>query len=191
VSSEVVFVRLMSTEPRLVFLTGFMAAGKTSVAQALARLLRWQCIDLDERIESDQQCSISEFFRSFGESRFREVECLVLQAVLKGLPADSGTVIALGGGTFMESGNADLLRSARACGVFLDAPVEELWHRSQKYSGARPLAASQNHFRQLYEARRRRYMEAGIHISTSGKSATEAAVEIAAALGLGGKDIGQ
>ena len=173
----------MSTEPRLVFLTGFMAAGKTSVAQALARLLGWQWIDLDERIEADQECSIAEIFRKSGESEFREIESQILQTILQDRATDHGTVIALGGGTFMEPKNADLLRSANATGVFLDAPVDELWQRCQKYGDARPLAASQNHFRQLYEARRRRYMEAGLHISTSGKSATQVAAEIAAVLG--------
>jgi shikimate kinase len=35
--------------PKLI-LTGFMATGKTAVARAIARRLRWRLIDCDERI---------------------------------------------------------------------------------------------------------------------------------------------
>jgi shikimate kinase len=66
--------------------------------------------------------------------------------------------------------------------VFLDAPVEELWARAQAAAGTRPLAVSENHFRQLYAQRRSRYMEADHHVQTGGRPIEEIAAEIAALL---------
>lgn len=161
-----------------VFLVGFMGAGKTSVGEALAARLRWRFIDLDGRIEARQQRKIPDIFRDSGESEFRRLESDELQRVLGELDG-SAAVVALGGGTFVHPANAGSLRS---CGytVFLDAPVEQLWQRAQVAQGARPLAVSENHFRQLYAARRSRYMEADYCVQTGGRTVAEVAAEIAA-----------
>jgi len=162
-----------------VFLAGFMGAGKTSVGEALAAHLGWPFIDLDGRIEARQKRSISDIFRDSGESEFRRLESEELQRVLAEVEG-KGAVVALGGGTFVHPANAHSLRN---CGytVFLDAPVELLWQRAQA-DGARPLAASENHFRQLYAARRSRYMEADCCVQTGGRPLAEVVAEIAAGL---------
>ena len=41
-----------------VYLVGFMGAGKTSVARALARRLDWKTEDIDERIERRERRDI-------------------------------------------------------------------------------------------------------------------------------------
>ena len=45
-----------------VYLVGFMAAGKSTVAKALARRLAWSVEDLDELIENREQRSVAEIF---------------------------------------------------------------------------------------------------------------------------------
>ena len=167
-----------------------MGAGKTSVGRALADLMNCQFVDLDQRIEAEQGRKIHDIFNDSGEAHFRAMETAALKAALAEIKPNAQCVIALGGGTWSNEKNTALFAKKRTSAVFLDAPVEELWERCQSYQQSRPLAASQNHFRQLYEARRRRYMEAGLHVSTSGKKALEVAYEIAARLGLGvpGKD---
>jgi shikimate kinase len=162
-----------------VFLVGFMGAGKTSVGQALAARLGQPFIDLDGRIEARQHRTISEIFRDSGESEFRRLESQELQRVLAEAEGRAA-VVALGGGTFVHPANAPSLHH---CGytVFLDAPVELLWQRAQA-QGARPLAAHENHFRQLYAARRSRYMEADCCVQTGGRSVAEVVAEIAARL---------
>ena len=45
-----------------VYLVGFMAAGKTTVARALAKRLDWQAIDIDELIEQREHMTVSEIF---------------------------------------------------------------------------------------------------------------------------------
>jgi shikimate kinase len=170
--------------PETVFLVGFMGAGKTGVGKALASRLGWQFFDLDERIEAGQKRTIADIFRENGENEFRRLESEELQGLLREREASgAGAVVALGGGTFVQPVNAPPLLS---CGytVFLDAPVEELWRRAQAAQGTRPLALSENHFRQLYAARRSRYMEADYCVQTEGRAMAEVAAEIAARLQL-------
>lgn len=156
-----------------------MGAGKTSVGEALAAHLGWQFIDLDGRIEARQKRRISDIFRDSGESEFRRLESEELQRVMAEVE-ERAAVVALGGGTFVHPANTHSLRN---CGytVFLDAPVELLWQRAQE-QGQRPLAVSENHFRQLYAARRSRYMEADCCVQTGGRAVAEIVAEIAARL---------
>ena len=54
-------------EPRRIVITGFMAAGKTSVALALARLLDCGVADLDAIISEHERRSIGELIKGRGE----------------------------------------------------------------------------------------------------------------------------
>ena len=164
-----------------VFLVGFMGAGKTSVGEALARQLGWRFIDLDQRIEARAGRRIADIFRDSGESEFRRAEMDELQRVIAEMDG-GGVVVALGGGTLVQPENTGRLAACAACCVFLDAPVEELWQRAQAARGERPLALSENHFRQLYAARRPRYMEADYCVQTLGRTVAEVVADIAARL---------
>ena len=177
-------------EPRQcgVFLVGFMGAGKTSVGRALARHLNWAFEDLDERIERLERRTVPEIFRDSGESEFRRAEHAAVRDVLAELEGGAVKVVALGGGAFVQENNAALLRAAGVPTVFLDAPVEELWQRCSKQAvetGAeRPLLRSINQFRELYETRRKHYLQASHKIQTEQRAFDEIAAEIAEKLGL-------
>lgn len=162
-----------------------MGAGKTSVGEALAAQLGWRFIDLDQRIEARTKRRIADIFRESGEGQFRRTENQELQRLMAELDGSRGVVVALGGGAFVQPENAGLLAQGGARCVFLDAPIEELWQRAQAAQGERPLAISENHFRQLYAARRPRYMEADYCVQTLGRTVAELAAEIAERLQLG------
>lgn len=172
---------LIAPRAQAVFLVGFMGAGKTSVGEALAGQLGWRFIDLDQRIEAQAGKRIADIFRDLGEGEFRRAEKDELQCVIAELDG-GGVVVALGGGAFVQPENAGLLAACAAWCVFLDAPVEELWQRAQAAQGERPLALSENHFRQLYAARRPRYMEADYCVQTLGRTVAEVVADIAARL---------
>ena len=154
--------------PRLVLLVGFMGSGKTSVGEALAEALGWAFVDLDRQIEMVSGKTIPELFRSAGEREFRRLERSLLSEALT--DATDNRVIALGGGTFAQPGVPDMARRLGAMSIFLDAGVDELWARCCNDGRQRPLAVDQNQFRQLYEARRKRYMKADLRVHSSGKT---------------------
>jgi shikimate kinase len=97
-------------------------------------------------------------------------------------------IVALGGGAFVQEGNAAMLLASGVPTVFLDAPVEQLWQRCRQQAseiGAeRPLLRSMEQFRDLHTNRRRSYMKASLKMETGSRTVSEIAVEIADALGL-------
>src|SRR5687767_4761906 len=83
------------------YLVEFMAAGKTTVARALAARLRWRAEDIDELIEARERRPIADIFVRQGEPYFRVVEREILHLLL---PMRQ-VVVATGGGTFMDPDN--------------------------------------------------------------------------------------
>src|SRR5947207_15110691 len=51
-----------------VYLVGFMAAGKSSLARALAKRLDWQALDIDVTIERRERLTVREVFARQGEA---------------------------------------------------------------------------------------------------------------------------
>ena len=87
-----------------IFLIGFMAAGKTTLGRLLADKLEWKFIDLDERIESQEDRSIPEIFETYGEDFFRILEAEALRIVSL---EPGNCIIACGGGKMgTKSGDA-------------------------------------------------------------------------------------
>lgn len=166
-----------------IFLIGFMGAGKTSVGQALSRRLHWPFEDLDDRIEEQAGRSIEEIFRVLGEAAFREMEHAALRDLCEEL-RQSPTVVALGGGAFVQPVNLVLIQGVPAHTVFLDAPVDELLRRCQQQQKTRPLCRDAAQFQQLYEARRPGYLTAARCIETQNKEVESVAREVACSLGI-------
>ena len=138
----------------LVFLVGFMGAGKTTVGRELASKLRFQFLDLDDLIEAKTNKSIKEIFSEFGELRFRELESEAIQACA----TESNTIIALGGGAYVRETNRQLLREI-GDSIWLDCPIEICLARIES-DGSRPLASTKESMRALYLQRLAAYGEA-------------------------------
>jgi shikimate kinase len=176
------------TTPQIVALTGFMGAGKTSIGRALAALLRWTFVDLDQEIEAQEKMPIRDIFRLHGEPRFREMETATLRRMLA--EVSSPTVIALGGGTFIQVINAEMLREAGAQVVFLEPTVEEMLVRCRiepqsSIESQRPLAADPDTFRALYAQRLPQYRKADLTVNTAGQTVEDNARKIATSLRCG------
>jgi shikimate kinase len=177
------------SSPPIVALTGFMAAGKSTVGRVLASILRWRFLDLDCEIECRSKMRIHELFATHGEPHFRRIEADALRSVLE--QTSVPTVIALGGGTFVESQNADLLHGCGVHVVFLELAIEELLRRCQaagqrSAQNPRPLADDMGAFCALYARRLPHYRKAKLIVNTAGKTAEQVAREIEAALQLAG-----
>ncbi len=161
-----------------------MGAGKTTVGGALAERLGWNFVDLDDIIVARTGRAVPDIFREEGEARFREYETEALAEVL-GLRIPHGrTVVALGGGAFVQGKNFSLIRASEHPTVFLDADLPELRKRCAEQVDTRPLFRDENQFRQLYEARRSGYMNADIRVDTVGKTVDEIVNEVLSRLDL-------
>ena len=84
-----------------------MGCGKTTVGSLLARQLGWRFEDLDARIEQATGLSIPAIFEQMGEPGFRGIEARQMETLL-GQAAESREplILALGGGTYAQPGNA-------------------------------------------------------------------------------------
>ncbi len=169
----------------LIALTGFMGSGKSSVGYALALLLGWRFCDLDREIERAQGRNIREIFSTEGEARFREIETECLRSMLATVIRPF--VLATGGGTYVRVQNAELLRSAGATVVLLEAALETLMNRCSpegKAGETRPLAQDRDAFLKLYEQRLPAYRAAAVTVTSDSESPDTVARKIAQMLGL-------
>jgi shikimate kinase len=167
-----------------------MASGKSCVGHALAQRLNWDFVDLDTHIESREGKTVPEIFREQGEAGFRRAETAALSDLLTGLveanPAAANTVVALGGGAFVQQTNRELLRPWPT--VFLEAPASELWQRSLTDGVERPLRGDPEQFARLYAERLPFYRQAQVTIVTSGKDPASLCLEIERRLQLSGEN---
>jgi shikimate kinase / 3-dehydroquinate synthase len=136
----------------LVFV-GFMAAGKTRAAQAVADRLGLGVTDTDELLERELGEPIASFFEREGEQEFRRREERLVVSVLGALAAQVGgpsSVVALGGGAVERVAVQRAL--AQHLPVWCDVEEEVAWQRA---SGSdRPLATDRDQFSRLFAARR-------------------------------------
>ena len=153
-----------------VYLVGFMAAGKTTVAKALAKRLDWQAVDIDELIESRERQPVAEIFATRGEPYFRTVERQVLAEQLP----PRHLVVATGGGTFVDVQNRAAI-NGDGVSVWLDVPLDRLIARVPA-DGRRPLAADRAGFERLYHLRRAAYEQAHVRLD-AGRASVDALVE--------------
>jgi len=162
-----------------IYLVGFMASGKTTIGRLLAEHLGWSFIDLDEDIEAQQGASIAEIFDRRGEPEFRRIETEALRARVRAVQRGQPTVVALGGGAFVEPANFALLESSGVT-IWLDCPLETVRRRVAQ-SAHRPLARDLRHLEELYRSRQVAYSRAeySIPIETDDPS-----VAVEAVLGL-------
>jgi len=141
-----------------IYLVGFMAAGKTTVARALADRLGWRAEDIDELIEARERRTVAEIFAKSGEPYFRSLE----RDILKLLLPMRHVVVATGGGTFMDPDNRAAIHMD-GVSIWLDVPLEELIARLPA-DGRRPLAADRSQMERLFAVRQIAYAAAQLRI---------------------------
>jgi len=162
-----------------IYLVGFMAAGKTTVARSLAERLGWRAEDIDELIEARERRTVADIFARSGEPYFRTLERDILRLLL---PLRH-IVVATGGGTFMDPDNR-LAINMDGVSVWLDVPLDELVARLPA-DGRRPLAADRTQMERLYAMRQAGYANAQIRIDARGAHPEAVAERILEAIDLG------
>jgi len=156
-----------------IFLVGFMGAGKTTIGEKLAHILKVPFYDLDLQIEKSQKKSIPTIFKEDGENTFRQYEA----EELKKMPIINA-VVSTGGGIVSKDENIHYLLNNGVV-VYLDTPIEVIYNRVSKDSN-RPNAhqKTKNELELLFERRLPFYEKAHFTIHTNGKMPDEITMEI-------------
>jgi shikimate kinase len=116
------------------YLTGFMASGKSTVGPKVAARLGCTFLDLDRLIAVHDGRSIPQIFAEEGEARFRELETAALEET-----ADrDDLVVALGGGALVDDDNRAFARTHGRV-VYLRVDAETVLDRVGDDAERRPL----------------------------------------------------
>ena len=165
---------------RRIVIVGFMGCGKTTVAEALARQLGCDSVDLDSFIKEREGRAPAEIIEQDGEATFRLIETNALRKVLEDRSAQ---VIALGGGAWTIAANRSLVAEHDCLSVWLDAPFELCWQRITAADLVRPMAPDQSTAEELFYSRLPSYQLANIRLDTGGaKSLNDILAELASSL---------
>jgi shikimate kinase len=162
------------SQSRRIVITGFMGAGKTTVARALAPLLQCAALDLDDLITEREGRTPRQLIDEEGEAFFRDAETRALAVALS---SSDARVIATGGGAWTMKRNRTLVAARDCLSVWLDAPFELCWERIGCGGDARPFARDREKARRLYDERLAAYGLAKLRVRVTPELSVE---EIAA-----------
>ncbi|MBV9455064.1 MAG: hypothetical protein JOZ19_13255 [Rubrobacter sp.] len=154
-------------------IVGYMGSGKSTVGYTVAKILSWEFIDLDRRIEERVGLPIPELFEASGEPFFRDLE---RRELLYALDEIAERVVSCGGGVVIEPRNRSRLMEVAT--VFLWEDADVLYRRTR--GPGRPLrGVSFEDFTRRYAERLPYYLEvASLQIEPDNRSPCQIANEI-------------
>ncbi|HHX38163.1 MAG TPA: shikimate kinase [Clostridiaceae bacterium] len=145
-----------------IFLIGFMASGKSTVAVRLAHLLPgYNVIDTDQAIEKREGCTISDLFAKEGEAYFRDCETHFLQTI----DPSAKWIVSCGGGIILREENRRFMQKLGPV-IWLTAQPQTILDRTKGNNerpllrGKRTVTAVQN----MLDSRRESYEQAATHV---------------------------
>lgn len=115
---------MISNIPDLIFLSGFMGAGKSTVGRLLAEELEQPFVDLDDRIEEKTGRAIPVIFKESGEAAFRTTERHALMEIVCNFQG----IVALGGGSLQNQHLTDHLK-LNGLLIFINTPISVILER--------------------------------------------------------------
>ena len=148
-------------------LTGMMGVGKSTIGKKLAKKLKLKFIDIDQIIEKKEKMTIKEIFENKGENYFRKTEKKISLEELK----NSNTVIALGGGAFMEKSIRNGAKNL-SISFWLDVSLQSLLIRLKNVK-KRPLLDKDNlkeSIYKIYSERKKIYNKSDFRIKCDSKN---------------------
>ena len=147
-----------------IFLVGYMGSGKSTIASVLANLLDMEAIDTDVWIEQKYGRSIPNIFEVDGEEKFREMERICLESILK---SKGDLLVATGGGLPCFSDNMHFIND-HAISVYLMVSIKDIVDRIK--GSKRPLVVNRTkksltaYVRNHLGTRRQYYQQAHIKV---------------------------
>lgn len=117
-----------------------MGSGKSTLGKKLANKLKLQFLDLDQLIEKQEHCTISEIFKNKGEDYFRALEAAILKDLVQ---TNTDFVLSLGGGTPCFNNNMEFINQT-GTSIYLKYNAGILTSRLLAAKQERPLIAGKN-----------------------------------------------
>ena len=117
----------------IIYLAGFMGAGKTTIGPILANTIGWDFYDLDCVIEKKTGKKVKAIFEESGEIFFRKLETETLET----LSQCQNVILALGGGTIANKQNLEIMKKTGKI-IYLKASPEQIYERL-KHKRDRPV----------------------------------------------------
>ena len=142
-------------------LTGMMGVGKSTVGKKLGKKLKIKFVDVDQIIEKKEKMTIKEIFENKGEDYFRKIEKKISLEEIK----KNNTVIALGGGAFMDSTIRKLAKNS-SVSFWLDVNLKSLLNRLKNVK-KRPLLDQdklEDSINKIYSERRKIYNKSDFRV---------------------------
>ncbi len=166
---------MISRKKDLIYLTGFMGSGKSTIAPMLANTLGFSHVDIDKEIEALTSKKITEVFSDFGEEYFRDLE----HHLLVSISMMDECIVSLGGGTITSQSNLEIVKTSGIL-IYLRVRPENILKRL-KYKTDRPLIKFINgkqlseeqllyKINQLLKQREQYYAQADIVVNTDDKA---------------------
>lgn len=158
-----------------IVLVGMMASGKSSMGKVLSKSMNIPFLDIDKEIEFHEKSSIKSIFENDGEKYFRKLERKI---IIENLEKKKTTVIALGGGAFLNAAVRKKVNE-KSVSVWLDVNMATIIRRLKKNRN-RPLIEnkSDEDIKKIYEKRLKYYEMAKIHIDCNKKTKIECVEEL-------------
>ena len=155
----------------LIYLTGFMGSGKSTIAPILASTIGYSFLDIDKEIEQRTGKKVTDIFTDHGEEYFRIIE----RDLLEKASNEQHSVISLGGGTIANATNLTIVKNSGIL-VYLKVSIEQMFQRL-KHKTDRPLLKDEQGIRlneselreriiAIFQAREPFYSQADIIIET-------------------------
>jgi shikimate kinase len=161
---------------RHVVLVGLSGAGKTTVGRLVAARLGAPFVDLDKAVEERVGRSIRRIFAEDGEPAFRAVEAACAREVLSGPP----TILAAGGG-YLENEESRAVARVAGLVIYLMVGVDSAVARLAGLEDRPLLEGADRAARlgELFERRKRGYLEAEHTVATDERTPEAVADEVA------------
>ena len=125
---------LLTKKIMRIFLIGYMGSGKSTVGKKLAAKLDFNFVDVDSFIEQEYKISINDFFKKYGEEKFRDIEHLALLEIIE----NDNLIISTGGGLPCFNNNMQIIKE-NGVSIYLKLNVNGLYSRLVNSKKKRPL----------------------------------------------------
>ncbi len=161
-----------------IFLTGFMATGKSAIGREMAKRMEKPFVDLDAVIKRGEGKSIKRIFKENGEPYFREMEWKYLLELTREFKG----IVALGGGALHNQRVIDHLK-VHGILVFIKTPMEVIVERVMRNT-KRPIVLDEEgkiksretlftELKALYSSRIEYYEQAQVTLESNGYESKE------------------